>query len=318
MTDDRLAPADAPQRPLTTFAWLSVGAAVVTITLKSIAYLLTGSVGLLSDAAESVVNLVAAFVALAALTVSARPPDLRHHFGRGKAEYVAAAAEGLMILGAAALIIVAAVRRFLDLRELQRVDVGLAVTVLATLVNLGVAIVLLRAGRENRSAALVADGRHLMTDVWTSVGVVAAVLAVALTGWLWLDPLIAVLVALNIVVTGGRLVARSTSGLLDAALSPEEHEQIAAVLRRFSTDEVEFHALQTRSAGRSRFVSVHVLVPGAWTVQRGHDLLEEVEHAIRAELPGSIVHTHLEPVEDERSHVDAHLGHPLESRGRAR
>lgn len=300
---------------LTRFAWLSVAAAVVTITLKSAAYLVTGSVGLLSDAAESVVNLVAALVALVALRVAARPADDSHHYGHGKAEYFSAGLEGLMIFAASAVILVTAVQRLLNPVELERVGLGLAVTALATVINGAVGLTLIRAGRTHRSLTLTADGRHLLTDVWTSVGVIVGVFAVAVTGWLVLDPLIAIAVGLNILVTGSRLVWRSTSALMDAALPEEDHQRIVAVLDRFRSDEVRFHALRTRESGRQRQVSVHVLVPGAWSVQRGHDLLEDLEAALVAELPGTAVHTHLEPLEDARSYEDAPGGVRLDGTG---
>jgi cation diffusion facilitator family transporter len=293
---------------LARYAWLSIAAAVVTISLKLVAYLITDSVGLLSDAAESVVNLVAAIVALVALRVAARPADDTHHFGHGKAEYFSAGIEGLMIFVAASVILVSAVRRLLDPQPLESVGIGLAITALATVVNLAVGLRLIRVGRQHRSITLEADGKHLMTDVWTSVGVIIGVGLVALTGWLRLDPIIALVVGVNILWTGSRLVARSTAGLMDHSLPASDHRAIVEVLERFTGPEVHFHALQTREAGAHRFVSVHVLVPGAWTVQQGHDLLEELEAAIEDALPGTDVHTHLEPVEDERAYKDAHLG----------
>lgn len=294
----------ADRRGLVRYAWLSVGAAVVTISMKSVAFLVTGSVGLLSDALESVVNLVAALVALFALRLAAKPADDSHHYGHGKVEYFSAALEGVMIFVAAGLILWAAVGRLISPQPLEDVGIGLAITLAATAVNGIVGALLIRVGRRHRSITLVADGKHLMTDVWTSVGVVVGVLAVALTGWLRLDPLIAILVAVNILVTGGRLVRQSSAGLMDAALPPAEGAAIEAALDRFRSDEVSFHALQTRQSGHQRFVSVHVLVPGAWTVQHGHDLLEDVEAAIRSALPDASVHTHLEPREDPRAFED--------------
>jgi cation diffusion facilitator family transporter len=293
-----------PRRSLTAFAWLSVAAAVVTIALKTGAWLMTGSVGLLSDAAESVVNLVAAFVALIALRVAALPPDENHHFGHTKAEYFSAAIEGIMIFVAAVVIIFSAVERLLHPRPLENVGIGLLVSSLATVVNGAVGLTLIRAGRQYRSLTLTADGKHLLTDVWTSVGVVIGVLAVALTGWLRLDPVVAIAVGINIVVTGWRLLHRSVDGLMDHALSDADHARIVQVLDRLATDTVHFHALQTRESGHIRFVSMHVLVPGAWTVQQGHDLLEQVEAAIRAELGHVEVHTHLEPAEDPAAYED--------------
>jgi cation diffusion facilitator family transporter len=289
---------------LTRFAWLSIGAALLTIGLKTGAYLVTGSVGLLSDAAESVVNLVAAVIALVALTVAARPADHGHQYGHGKAEYFSAAIEGLMIFVAAAVILVTAVQRLLHPQELESLGIGLAISLVATAVNGAVGLLLIRVGRAHRSATLVADGKHLMTDVWTSVGVVIGVLLVAITGWLPLDAIVAIAVALNILVTGSRLVASSTSSLLDAALTPQDVATVVAVLDRHRSDDVEFHGLQTRESGRSRFASVHVLVPGAWTVQQAHDVVEVVEADLRATLEGLDVTTHVEPREDSRSYQD--------------
>ena len=289
---------------LTKYAWLSIAAAVVTIALKTGAYLLTGSVGLLSDAAESVVNLVAAVIALVALTIAARPADDNHHYGHGKAEYFSAGIEGLMIFVAAALIIVSAVQRLLHPQALESLGIGLAITLLATAVNGAVGWLLMKVGRQHRSATLVADGKHLMTDVWTSVGVVVGVGMVAVTGWLPLDSLVAIAVAINILWMGWRLVASSTTSLLDAALSPGDVALVTAVLDEHRNGDVAFHGLQTRESGRQRFVSVHVLVPGAWTVQHAHDVVEAVEDDIRAALDQVNVSTHLEPREDARSYED--------------
>jgi cation diffusion facilitator family transporter len=300
----------ARQVDLTRYAWLSIGAAVATIGLKLAAYLLTGSVGLLSDAAESVVNLVAAVIALIALIVAARPADANHHYGHGKAEYFSAGAEGLMIFAAAAVILVSAVQRFLNPVPLERIGLGLAISTVATVLNAGVGMLLIRVGRRRRSATLAADGRHLMTDVWTSAGVVVGVLLVGLTGWERLDPVVAALVGLNILIAGGRMVAQSVRALLDEALDPADSEKVIVVLDRFRSGEVAFHGLQTRQSGRHRFVSMHVLVPGEWSVQRGHDLVEQVEEQIRAALPESTVFTHLEPREDPRAYDDyAYDGH---------
>jgi cation diffusion facilitator family transporter len=292
---------------LTRYAWLSIAAAVTTIALKSGAYLVTGSVGLLSDAAESGVNLVAAFVALVALTIAARPPDHDHQFGHTKAEYFAAAIEGIMIFVAAVFIIWAAVERFVRPEPIDNVGTGLAVSVVASVVNGVVAFVLVRAGRRHRSVTLVADGQHLYTDVWTSAGVVVGVALVWLTGWLRLDPIVAFLVGLNIVWTGSKLIRRSVDGLMDKALSPAAQARLTAVLDSLSGDEVRFHAVRTREAGRRHFVSMHVLVPGSWTVQQGHDLLEDVEARLREEFEDIVVDTHLEPIEDPRSYDDGEV-----------
>jgi cation diffusion facilitator family transporter len=287
--------------------WLSVAAAVLTIALKTIAWLLTGSVGLLSDAAESVVNLVAATLAILALRWATKPADEDHAYGHAKAEYFSAGVEGALIMVAAAAISITAVDRLLHPQPIDDVGLGLVVSAVASLVNLGVGLALVRAGRQERSIVLEADGKHLMTDVWTSAGVIVGVAGVAITGWERLDALIALAVAVNIIFAGSQLVARSVGGLMDRVLSQAEREQIEAVLARFDHDGVRFHAIRTRQAGSRAFVSVHVLVPGAWTVQRGHDLVEEVEAALREQLPYATVFTHLEPAEDPRSFDDTTL-----------
>ncbi|WP_226963529.1 cation diffusion facilitator family transporter [Nostocoides sp. F2B08] len=289
---------------LTKFAWLAIATALATIALKMAAYLVTGSVGLLSDAAESVVNLVAAFVALIVLHIAAKPADENHHFGHTKAEYFSAAVEGIMIFVAAVVIIVAAVERFINPQPLEQVGLGLAISVVASVLNGAVALVLVRAGRRHRSITLEADGRHLFTDVVTSAGVIVAVLLVALTGWLRLDPIIAFLVGCNIIWTGWTLVRRSVDGLMDHTMTPEEHDRLTATLSRFSSEDVVFHGVRTRESGAEKHVAMHVLVPGTWSVQRGHDLLEEVEEAVRTEFGRCEVVTHLEPLEDPRSYED--------------
>lgn len=293
---------------LARWAWLSIAAALLTIGLKAGAYLITGSVGLLSDALESVVNLVAAILALVALTIAAKPADDTHHYGHGKAEYFSAGAEGVMIFVAAGAIVWSAVDRLLHPQPLESLGIGLTITLVATAINGAVGLLLIRIGRRHRSITLVADGKHLLTDVWTSVGVVVGVLLVGLTGWLPLDSLVAIAVGINILVTGANLMRHAARGLMDHALP---HEDVAVIRRtlagfteRHAPGELEFHALQTRESGRERFVSVHVLVPGSWTVTRGHDLVEDIESAIDAALPGTHVHTHLEPREDPRSYDD--------------
>ena len=294
-------------RRLTRFVFLSIAAAVATIALKAAAWLLTGSVGFLSDAAESIVNLVGALVALIAVRVSVRPPDDDHAYGHEKAEYLSAGAEGALILAAAVGIAWVAVARLLDPQPLSDVGVGVAVSAVAAGLNLIVATLLIRVGREQRSITLEADGRHLMTDVWTSIGVIVGVIAVLLTGWERLDPIIALLVAINIVRTGIQLLGRSAGGLMDHALGPAEQAEIQAVLDAHREDGVEFHALRTRQAGRRAFVSLHLLVPGAWTVQQGHDLAERVERDLRERLPYATVFTHVEPREDAASFEDVSL-----------
>ena len=293
---------------LAKWAWLSIAAAVVTIAMKTGAYLLTGSVGLLSDALESGVNLAAAILALIALTVAARPADEKHQFGHGKAEYFSAGAEGFMILFAAVLIVWSAVDRLLNPMPLESLGIGLLITLGATAVNGATGLAILRAGRRHRSITLVADGKHLLTDVWTSAGVLVGVGLVALTGWQPLDSLVAIAVGINIMWTGVGLVRHSVRGLMDHALPVADAAAVQSVLddviASSAAHGVAIHGVQMREAGRDRFVSMHVLVPGEWTVNRGHDLVEEIESRVRGVLEGAIVHTHLEPSEDPRSYDD--------------
>ena len=289
------------------FAWLSIAAALTTIALKSLAYQLTGSVGLLSDALESFVNLAGAVVALAMLSVAARPADEDHAYGHTKAEYFSSGVEGTLIVLAAASIAVAAVRRFFSPQPLEQVGLGLGVSVAASLVNLGVALVILRAGRRYQSITLDANARHLLTDVWTSGGVVAGVGLVALTGWLSLDPAVALLVAANIVWTGTRILRKSVLGLMDTALPAHEVDAVRRAIDASLAPGVEYHALRTRQSGARRFVSLHVLVPGEWTVHAGHELLERIEAGIRRAVPPVTVLTHLESLDDPRSWDDQAL-----------
>ncbi len=292
---------------ITRFAWLSIGAAVATIALKTLAWRLTGSVGLLSDALESLVNQVAAAMTLSMLVVAQKPPTEEHAYGFGKAEYFSSGVEGALILLAAVAIGWTEPGGLLQQARIELAGLGLAVSVAASLVNLAVARVLLRAGKRHHSIALEADAHHLMTDVWTSVGVVLGVGAVALTGWERLDPILAILVALHIVWTGVGIMRRSALGLLDRALPEEDQGLIRSTLERVAPPPVQFHALRTRQAGSRRFVSLHVLVPGEWSVQRGHELLERIEAELRAALPHAAVFTHLEPLEDPSSFADVAL-----------
>lgn len=258
---------------LTRFAWLSIVAAILTIALKAAAWYITGSVGLLSDAVESIVNLIGGIMALAMLTVAARPADEDHAYGHSKAEYFSSGVEGGLILVAAISIVIAAVQRLITPKPLEAVGLGLAVSIVASLINWGVALLLLRVGRKHNSITLEANAHHLLTDVWTSVGVVGGVIIVALTDWERLDPVVALVVGANIVWTGIKIVRRSISGLMDTVLSAEDLATVRKVLRTYEQEGVQFHALRTRQAGARKFVSLHVLVPGGWTVQRGHELL---------------------------------------------
>jgi cation diffusion facilitator family transporter len=293
---------------LTRFAWLSIAAAVLTIGLKAAAYLLTGSVGLLSDALESLVNLVAAIAALIALSIVAKGPDEEHAYGHDKVEYFSSTLEGGLVLIAAAAIAWSAIPRLMDPQPIEQVGLGVAVSVVASLINLAVARQLLRAGKAYRSITLEADARHLLADVWTSVGVVLAVIGVAVTGWQRIDPIIALVVAANIVWTGISLLRRSFLGLLDTALPAEDLAVINTILERYrERDDIHTHALRSREAGSRRFVSFHILVPGWWSVHEGHRLLEEIEEEIAEALPGITVFTHLEALDDPASYADTTL-----------
>jgi cation diffusion facilitator family transporter len=289
------------------YAVLSIGVALLNIALKFGAYRLTGSVGLLSDALESVVNLVAAIVAVWALTYAAKPADEAYAFGRSKAEYFSSGVEGALILVAAVSIAIAAWGRLFNPQPLEQLGLGLGLTLIATAINGILAFKMLQAGKRLRSITLRADAHHLLTDVWTSVGVLVGVLLVKLTGWLVLDPIIALIVAANIVWAGVNLLRETGSGLLDAALPEDEQRLIHEIFLPYQTQGIQFHALRTRVAGTRRFINFHVLVPGEWTVQRGHDLCEEIELSIIRGLPGSSVFTHLEPAEDPVSWDDRGL-----------
>ena len=298
---------DARRKRLVRVISVSIAAAVLTIAMKTVAWLLTDSVGLLSDAAESVVNLVAALVALAVILWSTRPPDEDHSYGHEKADYLSAGFEGALIVLAAVTIAYAAIGRLIDPVELTDVWVGLSVSVAASLVNLVVGRYLIATGKEETSMTLEADGRHLMTDVITSVGVIVGVALVYLTGFERLDPIIALLVAANIVRTGISLVRGSMAGLMDKALPDDELRAVTRILDAHAGDTIQFHALRTRRAGRRAFVSVHVLVPGEWSVQQGHDFAEGIEEELRGVFDQATVFTHLEPIEDPLSFEDEDL-----------
>lgn len=297
---------DSPAR----YAYLSIAAALSTMALKFGAWGLTGSVGLLSDAMESIVNLSAASVALWMLKVAAQPPDDDHAYGHGKAEYFAGAFEGAMITLAAISIIWAAWPRLLDPQPLEQTGIGLSVCALAAGINWAVARSMMRASRRHRSLALEADAHHLMTDVWTSAGVIAGVALVAASGWLILDPLIAIAVAVNILWTGWRLLRDSAGGLMDQAWPENERHQLEEILDGFRRQGVDFHALRTRVSGSMRFASFHVLVPGAWSVQRGHDFVEQIEERIAEAFSPVSLLSHLEPIEDPVAYDDDQLDRP--------
>ena len=297
------------------YAWLSIAAALATILLKGVAWKMTGSVGLLSDAIESFVNLAGALMALWMITVAERPADDNHAYGHGKAEYFSSAFEGFLILLAAISIGYAAIDRLMNPQPIEAVGIGLLVSVLASVINFATARTLMKVGRTHNSITLEADAHHLMTDVWTSVGVICGVGLVWLSGWLWLDPVIALLVAANIVWTGWQLLHRSAGGLMDVSLPEADLIAIETTLDGYRRQGLDFHALRTRQAGARCFVTLHVLVPGRWTVQLGHDWCERIEADIRRAVPQAHVTTHLEPQEDPLSLVDQALDRPAEPNG---
>lgn len=278
--------------------WLSLAAALVTMALKTLAWYLTGSVGYLSDAMESVVNLLGSGFALAMFTYARRPADAGHPFGHGKAEYFAAAFEGGMIFLAALAILFAAGERLINPRPLEAINLGTSLIVLASLINLVVARLLLRLGRMHRSPALEGDGRHLMADVWTTVGVVIGVGLAHVTGLYWLDPLLAIAVALHILYEGWGLLARSANGLMDRSLSPEKVRQIEALLETHCPDQCRFVQLRTRAAGAQQFAQVALVVPESWSVREAFAVADSVEQALRRQAV--VMSVHIEPGGDER------------------
>ena len=286
------------------YAWLSLLTSIVTIGLKFSAYALTGSIGLLSDAVEAVVNIVAAMVALLVLAYAEQRPDAEHNFGHEKAQYFSSGIEGALIFVAAGAIVWASIPRLMAPQEIEQVSLGLALSILASIANAACAWIMLRAAREHRSITLEADAKHLLTDVWTTIGVLVGVVLVKMTGWLRLDPIIAIAVAIQILWTGWHLMARSFQGLMDRAIPDEDRAKVIEVLETLRRQGGDYHALRTRMAGAKSFIDVHVLVPGRMSVQEGHDLVEKLENEIQARLPHVEVMTHLEPLEDPRSWDD--------------
>lgn len=292
---------------LTKYAWLSVGAALLTIGIKFAAYLVTGSVGLLSDALEGIVNLVAALVVLITLKIVEQPPDEIHQYGHDKAEYFSSGIEGTLIIIASLSILAASIQRLLKPQPIEQIGLGLFLALAASGINFFVGQLLIRTGKKHDSITLEADGKHLMSDVWTSVGVVIGVTFAAITGLDWLDPVIALLVGLKIGWEGLLIFRRSTEGLMDAAIAPQEKTIVENVLNEYCQDGIEWHALRTRQSGARRFISVHILVPGSWTIQQGHDLAEHIEDDIRRQINHCSVFTHVEPIEDPRAFGDLEL-----------
>ena len=294
------------------FLYISIAAAILTISLKLIAYLLTNSVGILSDAMESCVNLVAAVVALIMIRLAEKPPDREHEFGHNKAEYFSSAIEGGLIVLAAFSIIWSAIPRVIHPQPLENIGVGLLVAVGASLINLAASNILIKNGKKYNSITLEADGKHLMTDVLTSGGVLLGIGLIKLTGWMRLDGIVAIGVALNIIWTGYRLVKRSALGLLDTAFPKDEIDNIRRVLEKYEQQNIQFHSLMTRQSGQRKFIFVHILMPGKMDIQQGHNLAENVENDIRILFPNTqtTVFTHLEPVEDPASMLDITIDRP--------
>lgn len=287
------------KKSLKKFVYLSIVAAVVTISLKFSAYFYTGSMGLLSDAMESCVNLLAAVIALVMIHIAEKPADENHEYGHTKAEYFSSAIEGALIMTAAVSILWTAIPKLLAPKPIENVGIGLIISFVATLVNLVVGLYLIKNGKEKKSLLLEADGKHLMTDVYTSVGVIAAIILVNFTGFILLDPIIAIVVALNIIWTGLQLIKRSANGLMDVSMTEDEIKLVNDYLDSVKTNEIDYHSLMSRQAGQRKFISFHLLVPGSWTVKQGHDLADRIEENIEDLFPELItVTTHIEPIED--------------------
>ena len=286
------------------YVWISIAASIATIMLKGGAYYITGSVGLLSDALESLINLAAAVTALVMITIAMSPPDKDHPFGHSKAEYFSSVIEGTLILVAAVAIGVTSIEKVLNPGELNALGAGLIISASASVINLFTALVLLRAGKKYKSITLEADAHHLLTDVWTTAGVIAGLLLVKLTGWLILDPVIAILVALNIVFTGVKLIRRSVSGLMDEALPEDDLKKVKSILNCYEEQCITYHSLYTRRAASKNFIFLHLLMPGNWHINRGHEITKEIELKIERTLPDSDVFIHIEPLNDPDSFDD--------------
>lgn len=296
------------KKPLSFYAWLSVVAAILTITLKIAVYLSTNSVSFLSDALESFINLAAALLAVWMIRVSERPPDDDHEFGHDKAQYFSSGIEGTLIFLAAIGIIIAALNRIFLPQPIENISFGLAISFVATLINLGVGQLLIKVGKQNDSIVLEADGHHLMTDVWTSVGIIVAIFIVSLTGWLILDPIFALLVALSIALTGYKLIRRSVLGLMDTVIDAKSSEKAIKILEKQSENlGITYHAFRTRKSGARKFIYFHLLVPDEWSVKKGHQLAHEIEEEIVQSIHNSVVFIHLEPLKDPLSMDDVEL-----------
>ncbi|MFH0976485.1 MAG: cation diffusion facilitator family transporter [Spirochaetota bacterium] len=284
--------------------WIPIAASVITIILKSVAFYITGSVGLLSDAMESFINLTASVVAMIALTIACRPPDKQHPFGHHKAEYFSSILEGVLIIIAAIAIGVTSIERLINPHILEKLNLGLLISAGASIINFVTARILFRAGRKYNSITLEADAQHLMTDVWTTGGVLAGLLLIEITGFSWLDPVIAIAVAVNIVYTGIKLIIRSVSGFMDTALTEAELDAVKAILEKYKKTGISYHALYTRKSSAMNFITLHLLMPGDWTVSKGHKITKQIEKDIKCDFPNSDIFIHLEPFNDPESFDD--------------
>lgn len=280
---------------VTRLAAASIAVAFAVMALKFLAWWLTGAVALYSDALESIVNVVAAFAAFTAILYARRPADIDHPYGHHKAEYFSAVLEGVLIVIAALLIFHEAAQVLLRPHALTNPAQGLGVNLVAAAINAGWATLLIRTGRKDRSPALMADGRHIMADVWTSAGVLAGLVLALATGWLWLDPVMAMLVALNIIREGWLVISESVDGLMDRAVPDEEAERIRAVIHANADGAIEAHDIKTRFAGRATFIEFHLVVDAAMSVERSHAICDAIEAALRAEIPGARITIHVEP-----------------------
>ncbi len=293
---------------LSFYAWLSVAAAILTIALKASVYIYTNSVSFLSDALESFINLAAAILAVWMIKISEKPPDDDHEFGHDKAQYFSSGIEGTLIFLAAIGIVFAAVQRIFVPQPVSNIGLGIAISFLAALINLAVGQILIKVGKEKDSIVLEADGHHLMTDVWTSAGIIAAIGVVGFTNWFILDPIIALLVSVSIGWTGFKLIRRSVLGLMDTVIDPKSTEKVIEILDRAAKRSgIDYHALRTRKSGARKFIYFHLLVPDEWTVKRGHDLAHEIEDEILQTLDNTAVFIHIEPLKDPASFEDIEL-----------
>ncbi|PIY94737.1 MAG: cation-efflux pump [Candidatus Levybacteria bacterium CG_4_10_14_0_8_um_filter_35_23] len=289
-------------KSLSYFVWVSIAAAIITISLKTAAFFLTGSVGLLSDALESVINLVAAVVALFAIKISQKPPDEDHTYGHFKAEYFSSIIEGILIFLAAITIGYTAILRLIHPQPIEQAFFGILISFLAAGINLVVGLKLLKAGKKHNSIVLEADAHHLFTDVWTSGGVILGVIVVAITQINILDPIVALFVAANIIYTGYVLIKRSSLGFMDTAIDKKDVANIKQILKKYSNKDVKFHSLRTRQAATKKFMSVHILVPEKWSMQKSHQLVKDMEKDIEQSVFNITVLTRLETIENSEIH----------------